>query len=161
MPSVADLLQSHPFLSLRPNNRILCSITNHEMPPNADSILSHINGKKFKKTLEWYQFDYSIYAPYITQHKSDNKKLFCTVTKMELNKIPDEVKKHFEGKKFQRLKEEYDLKQNRKAKSKKQDREESESDEEEEDDEEEFWVSLFLYVNCFGDSYVNVSDVFG
>lgn len=68
------------------------------MPPHADTILSHINGKKFKKELEWYMHDYKLYEPYIVAHKSDQKKLYCTLTKLTLNKIPDEVKKHFGGK---------------------------------------------------------------
>ena len=142
MPSVADLLGQHPYLSLQPNNRILCSITKHEMPPSADSILSHINGKKFKKELEWYQFDYSIYEPYIVAHKSDHKKLFCTLTKAPLNKIPDEVKKHFHGKKFQRLKADFDSKKSKKtSKSTKQLHDEDHEEENEDDSEGEFWVS--------------------
>ncbi len=72
------------------------------MPTNANAILSHINGKKFKKALEWYEHDFSKYEPYIVPHKHDPKKLYCTLTKQNLNKIPEEVSKHYEGKRFQR-----------------------------------------------------------
>ncbi len=72
------------------------------MSPQFAAIHSHVNGKKFKKAIEWYNHDYSQYMPFIVAHKSDNKKLFCTLTKQTLNKIPEEVQKHWEGKRFQR-----------------------------------------------------------
>jgi hypothetical protein len=102
MPSVAELLQLHPYLSLQPSNRILCAVTKHEMPPDAACIEAHLNGKKFKKALEWYSHDYRQYEPHIIQHKKDSKKLYCLLTKQALNKIPEEVKKHVNGKRFLR-----------------------------------------------------------
>ena len=68
------------------------------------------NSLKLKKMKEWYTHDYSKYLPYIVEHKRDTKKLFCRLTKKKLNRIPDEVEKHSKGKKFQRLKKEYDEK---------------------------------------------------
>jgi hypothetical protein len=103
LPSVAELLQQHRFLTLLPTNKILCAVTQHEMPPNAACIFAHVNGKKFKRCFEWYSHDFSQYEPYIVPHKKDSKKLFCTLTRLQLNKIPDEIKKHCEGKKFLRL----------------------------------------------------------
>lgn len=100
--SVADLLNKNPHLELNAKNRIVCSLTGHEMPPEAKSILAHIEGKKYKKALEWYSHDYSKYEPYIVSHKSDDKKLFCLLTKQPLNKIPKEVENHFNGKRFQK-----------------------------------------------------------
>ncbi len=100
--SVAELLQLHPHLELQPNNRIKCKITNHEMPPLAKSIVEHLQGQKYKKALEWYSHDFSQYLPYIVPHKEESHKLFCTLTKQVLNKIPKEVEKHVSGKRFQR-----------------------------------------------------------
>lgn len=74
----------------------------HEMPPDAKCIVTHINGKKFKKALEWYSYDYSQFEPHIIGHKRDEKKLFCVLTKQTLNKIPEEVQKHVSGKRFLR-----------------------------------------------------------
>jgi hypothetical protein len=57
-----------------------------------------MESKKFLKALTWYNCDYSIYEPWIVAHKSSDKHLYCTLTKIVLNKIPEEVKIHFEGK---------------------------------------------------------------
>jgi hypothetical protein len=103
--SLAVLLQQHAdILTLQSNNRLKCSITGHEIPPSLDAVQAHINGKKFKKAREWYTRDYSQYLPWVIEHKSDPTKLFCTVTRMVLNKIPTEVEKHVNGKRFLRLK---------------------------------------------------------
>lgn len=102
MSSLADLLTSNPHLRLLPNNRIICEVTGHEMLPNLAVVQSHVNGKKYKRAVEWYRHDFSVYEPLITQHKSKMHKLFCTLTQEELNKIPDQVRKHAEGKRFQR-----------------------------------------------------------
>jgi Surfeit locus protein 2 (SURF2) len=100
--SLADILLNNAFLSLTVNNKILCSITKHEMPPKVDIVLGHINGKKFKKTKEWYNYDYSEFEPYIVPDRQNSTKLHCKLTGQTLNKIPDEVKRHTIGKKFMR-----------------------------------------------------------
>lgn len=41
-------------------------------------------------------------------HKSDPRKLFCTLTRHPLNKIPKQVQNHISSKKFKRLKKEYE-----------------------------------------------------
>lgn len=84
------------------------------MIPSLVAVQSHVNGKKYKKALEWYRHDFSVYEPLIIQHKSKPHKLFCTLTQGELNKIPDQVKKHAEGKRFQRLKQIAIVEKNRK-----------------------------------------------
>jgi len=102
--SLAELLKVHSkVLTLQANNRIKCNATGHEMPPSAEAVRLHLAGKKFKKACEWYNRDYSQYLPWIIEHKSDRTKLFCTVTRMPLNKIPGEIDKHVLGKKFLRL----------------------------------------------------------
>ena len=104
MVSLADVLtQNAEVLSLLPTNRIKCSMTGHEMPPNVDVVTSHLKGKKFQKAQEWYTHDYTQYLPLIIEHRSDKTKLFCTLTRLQLNKIPAEIKKHVKGKKFLRL----------------------------------------------------------
>lgn len=100
--SVAELMKQNSFLTLLPNNRIQCDVTGHELPLDVEQIKAHISASKFKKALEWYKYDYSPFLPYIVPHKSNNKKLFCTLTKQELNKIPKEVEKHVNGKRFLR-----------------------------------------------------------
>ena len=110
--SLADLLKKHSdVLSLQSNNRIKCSVTGHEMPPNVEAVQNHLEGKKFRKALEWYSRDYSQYLPWIIAHKNDHTKLFCTLTRIPLNKIPGEVEKHVNGKNFLRLQKKFEEKQ--------------------------------------------------
>jgi hypothetical protein len=101
--SLAELLSTFSFLNLTADNKIFCDITKHEMPPKADIVMGHINGKKFKKTMEWYSYDYSEFEPYIVVDRQNSNKLHCKLTGMTLNKIPNEVKKHASGKKYLRL----------------------------------------------------------
>ncbi|KAF0689791.1 Aste57867_18779 [Aphanomyces stellatus] len=85
--------------------RVKCTATEHEMPPRVDVITSHINSKRFKKATEWYSYDFAQYEPYLVSHRRKPKCLFCNVTGLVLNKIPAEVEKHMQGRKFLRLKE--------------------------------------------------------
>ncbi len=111
MKTLAVLLEENKsLLTLLPNNRVLCGVTGHEMPPRADVVNEYLNSKKLKKQLEWYAYDYSSYAPYIVEDAKNNKQLYCKVTQTFVNKIPDVVRKHVEGHRYQRLKKEYDEK---------------------------------------------------
>lgn len=114
--TLAALLEENkPMLTLLPNNRVLCSVTGHEMPPRADVVHEYLSSKKLKKQLEWYSYDYSSYAPYIVEDVKNKKQLYCKVTQTFVNKIPDVVRKHVEGHRYQRLKKEYDEKATKKT----------------------------------------------
>lgn len=117
--SLADLLAKNTdYLTLTANNKVRCSLTEHEMPCNADVVFSYMNGKKFKKAKEWYSYDYSEFLPHIVPDKRNAHKLFCRLTKQSLNKIPDEVRKHIAGKKYLRLKGEHEMKKKKKVETK-------------------------------------------
>ena len=103
IPSLAKLLEENSrHISLLENNKILCHLTKHEMAPRADVVYKYLNSKKYKNKLEWNSFNYDEYKPYIVPHKSNPKKLYCTVTRQELNRIPKDVLKHVSGKKYKR-----------------------------------------------------------
>jgi hypothetical protein len=102
MASLGQLLSDNKFLKLQPSNKILCDVTGHEMSARGDVVQAYINGKKFKKQLEWYKHDYSEFLPHIVEDKENPKQLYCKITKQTLNKIPDEVRKHMQGKRFLR-----------------------------------------------------------
>ena len=90
------------YLTLLPSNKIKCSVTNHEMSVRCDVVTAHIQGKKFKKALQWYTHNFSEFLPDIVEHSKNIKQLYCTITGQSLNKIPDEVRRHINGKKFKR-----------------------------------------------------------
>ena len=99
--SLADYLQSNAdVLCITPNNRVKCLLSGHEMPLKLETIMEYINSRNFKKIKEWYNQDFSKYLPYIVQHNSNPKLLHCKLTNKPLNKIPVEIEKHVNGKKF-------------------------------------------------------------
>ena len=140
--SLADLLAKNSnVLLLTENNRVRCLLTDHEMPPNASVVHAYLTGKKFKKAKEWYTYDYSEFLPHIVPDKRDARKLFCRLTRHSLNKIPDEVRKHVGGKKFQRLKAEHEAKQLKKTQKVRDDDDDDDGDDGEEGDSEmDIWV---------------------
>jgi hypothetical protein len=118
----------------KPRLRVRCSLTNHEMVPTKQAIETHLKSKKFLKAKEWYCYDYSKYEPYIVAHRRKPKCLYCNVTNTVLNRIPAEVERHFNGKKFQRLKEHLTFSV-------------SKNDKEKEDKENEFDANKFEFMN--------------
>ena len=123
-------------LTLTEKNKVKCAITEHEMSPNATVVMAYLNGKKFKKAKEWYSYDYSEFLPHIVPDKRDSRKLYCRLTKHGLNKIPEEVKKHVNGKRFLRLKEDLRIKNEEKAKKKTGENDDEEMDADDVDAEE-------------------------
>jgi len=87
------------------------------------------------------------FLPYIVPDKRDNKKLHCKLTQRTLNKIPNEIKKHIQGKKFLRLKKEYEDRKNNKNKST--------NDDDERDEEVDFWVPPDDDDEDEGDGHIN------
>lgn len=111
-PAVQQLLSKHEFLELVETGesdgkrvRVKCGLTQHEMLPRADVIETHLKSKKFVKARDWYCHDYSQYEPYIVPHRRLAKSLYCNVTGTILNRIPAEVEKHVQGKRYKRMKQ--------------------------------------------------------
>ena len=147
MDALETFVSTHDHLTFVENDRIKCTLTNHEMKPNLSEVKvrrpadaqrylllsstyrtivcfsslmfsfislirsfhlfntckAHLKSKSYRKAT-WYAADYSDYLPWITPHRRNPLKLYCTLTRKELNKIPNEVSKHVRGKKFIRLK---------------------------------------------------------
>lgn len=93
------------FLGKDGEGKVHCAITGHDIVSAYDAVKQHLASKAYKKAC-WYKADYSKYEPHIVAHKRYPKKLFCTLTRIALNKIPSQLEKHVAGKKFLRLKAE-------------------------------------------------------
>jgi len=149
---VQALVVKHTHLSVIDNGfgkKVSCSITGHEMPAKAEEVEKYLASKRlFKAKNKWYGDDWpEQYLPDIIQHKKNPKQLYCLITKQTLNKIPDEVNKHVNGKRFvaakNRVEEEKAAKAERIARRKERrahglpaDSDDEESEGEDEDDEE-------------------------
>ncbi len=109
---VKSLLKEHSYLHAVESGeddkkcvRVRCDLTQHELVPTKEAIETYLKTKKFIKAKDWYCYDYSKYEPYIVVHRRKPKCLYCNVTNTILNRIPAEVEKHVNGKRFKRLKE--------------------------------------------------------
>lgn len=86
MADVEALLRAHPTLTKLPSGKLRDSLTGHEMPARVESIQSYITGSRYKKAREWYSKDYSKYEPFIVASKNSEKRLFCTLTRVEVRR---------------------------------------------------------------------------
>ncbi len=104
--SLANILLNHSTLSLTPSNRIRCSVTGHELPPRAEEVSAYLSSKKYQRALLWQTFSLSLssLSSYLVPHKDKEKThlLHCTLTGHNVNKIPEQIMKHIQGKKYLR-----------------------------------------------------------
>jgi len=111
--SVKSLLLSNPALRQISSTRILCSLTNHEIPCTEKAITQHIQGKKYKRlsknlvthpniTIESFEQ----YQPHIipSSKKHHEHQLFCTLTLRHINKLHHHVQRHIDGRKYKNAK---------------------------------------------------------
>lgn len=103
MDAIETLVSSEEHLTFVTASCVKCILTGHEMKPNVEIVKRHLKSKAYRKA-SWYAADYSEYEPYIVAHLKDARKLYCRLTRRQLNKIPIQVKAHVNGKRFQRLK---------------------------------------------------------
>jgi len=83
--------------------KVKCALTGHEMPATVDAVQSYISGRRYKRAV-WQAFDYSKYEPWLVANGKDERLLWCTLSKRAVNKIPEDVEKHVNGRRFKRLK---------------------------------------------------------
>jgi len=102
----SELLELHAALSLTSNDRIKCNITNHEMVARRETILAHINGKRFKRLAkEWRKPSENERAhandgKFLVAHKKRKDMLYCKLTGRSIKNETIHVQRHISGKKF-------------------------------------------------------------
>jgi hypothetical protein len=108
--TVESLIAKHKFLSIVNTDygeKVECELTKHQIKPKVELIEQHLRSKKLERAQKgWFKDDWvEEFLPWIVPHKRDAKRLYCTLTQLAVNKIPEEVEKHVNGKRFLRLKE--------------------------------------------------------
>lgn len=144
------LLAQYESLSINDRGKVHCDLTGHDMPARAADVLAYVNGSRFLMAQKRGIDDTFLESikPWIAAHRRDPKKLYCTLTRHEINKIKDEVEAHMQGKRFQRLlaeaKEEAERKEKKaaaraakKAGGAAADEDMADDDEDEDEDEED------------------------
>ncbi|XP_012669704.1 surfeit locus protein 2 [Clupea harengus] len=102
-----DFLQNHPFLQVIDANKIKCTLNGHEFPCNLIELKNFTSGKKFKKLSAVAEFDYSQYEPHVVSSRKEPNHLFCKLTLRHINRLPHQVLRHVNGKRFQKALQKY------------------------------------------------------
>ena len=111
--ALRHLVQSHVDLCYLGTGKVKCIVTAHEMAPEEDVVRQHLDSKRYALE-KGYQMNYDHLLPWIQPSREDRRKLICTLTGHELNKIPSQLELHTNSKRYKRLKEEADEKLRRK-----------------------------------------------
>merc|ERR1712107_207621 len=86
-------------------SKVKCTLTGHEMKACVTVMQQHLQSKKYLKLKDRMDLTNQTKAEYSTylipSHRSKSH-VFCSLTKKLLNANPHEIKRHVEGRKFQR-----------------------------------------------------------
>uniref|UniRef100_A0A8C5R7L4 Surfeit 2 n=1 Tax=Leptobrachium leishanense TaxID=445787 RepID=A0A8C5R7L4_9ANUR len=104
---VRQFLLQHPVLELTEGGKVRCTLTGHEVPCTLSAVKNFTEGKKYKRLSSCGSFDYSVYKPHIVPSNKNPKQLFCKLTVRHINRIPEHVQKHVQGKRYQRALAQY------------------------------------------------------
>ncbi|XP_038638300.1 surfeit locus protein 2 [Scyliorhinus canicula] len=100
-PELAAFLRQHPALQPGLNNRVKCSLTGHELPCRLADLQAYTKGKKYQRLTMKEPFNYSQYEPHVVPSTKNPHQLFCKLTIRHINKIPQHVLRHVNGKRYQ------------------------------------------------------------
>eukprot|EP00794_Sanderia_malayensis_P015813 gene15813-17408_t len=85
--------------------RVICLLTNHELACNVSALKSYMTGKKYQQLTRHGDIDFGKieqYKQYLIPSRKGKQKLYCKITKKEINNIPYQIERHVIGRKFQR-----------------------------------------------------------
>ncbi|NWU65085.1 SURF2 protein, partial [Pterocles burchelli] len=96
-------LQQHPLLSLAETGRVRCRLSGHEMPCRLAELRAYTEGRRYRRLARTARdFDYSQFQPHIVPSTKNLHQLFCKLTLRHINKLPEHVLRHVQGKRYQK-----------------------------------------------------------
>uniref|UniRef100_A0A3B1J7U2 Surfeit 2 n=1 Tax=Astyanax mexicanus TaxID=7994 RepID=A0A3B1J7U2_ASTMX len=101
-------LQNQPFLELTDGKKVKCTLNGHEFPCNLTELQHFISGNKYKKLSANAEFNYSQYEPHLVPSTKQPNHLFCKLTLRHLNRVPEHVLRHINGKRYKKALGEYE-----------------------------------------------------
>ena len=119
MESLQKFIRDHDDLVVNDEDKVLCISTKHEFGSITDqnieslknAIESYFGGKKYKMSKIYSQVAVDDY-PYIVPHKKHQKKVYCMLCSLELNKVQNQIESHIKGRKHAyRVREQESLKE--------------------------------------------------
>ncbi|XP_028341991.1 surfeit locus protein 2 isoform X5 [Physeter macrocephalus] len=101
---VRAFLREHPSLRLEPGARkVRCSLTGHELPCRLPELQVYTRGKKYRRLVRASPaFDYAEFEPHIVPSTRNPHQLFCKLTLRHINKSPEHVLRHTQGRRYRR-----------------------------------------------------------
>ncbi|XP_015743416.1 surfeit locus protein 2, partial [Python bivittatus] len=83
--------------------QVRCTLTGHELPCRLPELQAFTAGKKYLRLSKVPGvLDYSEYEPHIVPSTKNPNQLFCKLTLRHLNKIPEHVLRHVQGRRYQK-----------------------------------------------------------
>uniref|UniRef100_A0A8D0DN18 Surfeit 2 n=1 Tax=Salvator merianae TaxID=96440 RepID=A0A8D0DN18_SALMN len=103
-------LEQHPSLRLvPPGKKVRCTLTGHELPCRLPELQAYTTGKKYLRLSKVSGvLDYSEYEPHIVPSTKNPHQLFCKLTLRHINKIPEHVLRHVQGRRYQKALSKYE-----------------------------------------------------
>ncbi|XP_074968794.1 surfeit locus protein 2 [Phalacrocorax aristotelis] len=96
-------LRHHPLLSPAGPGKVRCRLTGHEIPCRLSELQAYTNGKKYQRLIKTArEFDYGKFEPHIVPSTKNLHQLFCKLTLRHINKLPEHVLRHVQGKRYQK-----------------------------------------------------------
>ncbi|XP_055397550.1 surfeit locus protein 2 isoform X3 [Bubalus kerabau] len=101
---VRAFLREHPSLRLEPGAcKVRCALTGHELPCRLPELQVYTRGKKYQRLVRASPaFDYAEFEPHIVPSTKNPHQLFCKLTLRHINKSPEHVLRHTQGRRYQR-----------------------------------------------------------
>ncbi|XP_069333186.1 surfeit locus protein 2 isoform X2 [Eulemur rufifrons] len=106
---VQAFLRQHPSLRLQPGAlKVRCALTGHELPCRLPELQVYTRGKKYQRLVRASAaFDYAEFEPHIVPSTKNPHQLFCKLTLRHINKSPEHVLRHTQGRRYQRALRKY------------------------------------------------------
>ncbi|XP_068067244.1 surfeit locus protein 2 [Anomalospiza imberbis] len=102
-------LRQHPLLSPAGPGKVRCRLTGHELPCRLSELQAYTSGKKYQRLIKAArEFDYATFEPHIVPSTKNLHQLFCKLTLRHINKLPEHVLRHVQGKRYQKALKTYE-----------------------------------------------------
>ncbi|XP_070991228.1 surfeit locus protein 2-like [Oncorhynchus clarkii lewisi] len=106
---IKAFLLNHPFLEFTDDGKkIKCTLNGHDCPCNLTELQNFTKGKKYQKLSSTAEFNYGQYEPHVVPSSKQPNHLFCKLTLRHINRLPHQVLRHINGKRFQKAKKKYE-----------------------------------------------------
>ncbi|NXA34898.1 SURF2 protein, partial [Eudromia elegans] len=106
---VRVFLRQHPLLSVDGTGKVRCRLTGHEMPCRLAELQAYTSGRRYQRLAKTDgEFDYGKFEPHIVPSTKNPHQLFCKLTLRHINKFPEHVLRHVQGKRYQKALKRYE-----------------------------------------------------